>query len=135
MVKTFVFASVAGMLMVCLDGPAHAQHMNSPTTGCTEVVTVELANCLYENEREADRELNELYREVMGVLDEEDRSLLVDAQRAWIVYRDKTCAAVRAMFRRGSARGSAVSACNLSVTKQRIDDLKSAYGWRIDRMD
>ena len=114
---------------------AQAQHMNSPTTGCTQVVTVDLANCLHQNEREADRELNELYRRIMGVLDDEDRALLVEAQRAWIAYRDKSCAAVRAMYGRGSASGSAVSACLLSITRQRIDALRIGYLWRVEKLE
>lgn len=104
--------------------------MNSPTTGCTAVVTVELANCLDQKERDADGVLNALYRRIKAVLDDEDRKHLIEAQRAWLAYRDKNCAAVQAMYRRGSARGPAVSACLLSVTKQRIADLKMAYHWR-----
>jgi uncharacterized protein YecT (DUF1311 family) len=53
--------------------------------------------------QKADKELNVVYKELMGTLDEEAQALLKTSQRAWIVFRDAEAAFSADEMRGGSA--------------------------------
>ncbi len=51
-------------------------------------VTVDMRNAQGRAYESWDRELNKVYRELMTLLSAEEKSLLRDAQRAWLTFRD-----------------------------------------------
>lgn len=73
----------------------------------------------------ADKELNEVYGKVMGVLDDESKQRLKKAQRAWVAFRD-----AEATFRADAeARGGSMwplihEGIRSRLTKERVVSLR-----------
>lgn len=82
----------------------------------------------------ADAELNRAYKAAMAAMKDMDANLppelkgaekaLRTAQRAWIPYRDKACAAYGFMARGGSMESMLVGTCLADLTRKRTKELK-----------
>ena len=82
----------------------------------------------------ADAELNRAYKAAMAGMKDMDSNLppalkgaektLRAAQRAWIPYRDKACAAYGFMARGGSMESMLVGSCLADLTRKRTKELK-----------
>lgn len=130
-ILTIVFGA---FLFVSL--PAHASYSDAQEAPCQNfTVTSELTDCLSKAAAETDKELNEVYRRVRGVLGKEDQLRLVAAQRAWLSYRDQTCEASSKLYGNGSAGLPALPACLQFVTRHRILDLRNTYWWRVEKFE
>ena len=91
---------------------------NSPQT------TLEMRTCANRSYEVADKKLNQVYGQLKPKLRAKQQTRLVDAQRAWIQFRDKSCA-----FEAGDAEGGTLEPilklnCLGDVTKQRVKDLE-----------
>ena len=86
---TTLLAAAAGLLWAAT---AQAEDPDG-TSACwkTAKTQLELDQCADADARGADQRLNKAYQAVLGQLDEGERKLLVEAQRAWIAFRDKDC--------------------------------------------
>ena len=73
----------------------------------------------------ADAELNKVYKEVMKLLSEKEKQLLIKAQRDWIKFRDSHCEFEANEYEGGSIQPLIYSSCLTERTKDRIKDLKS----------
>ena len=93
---------------------AHAQ--NNDCAGQTQV---ELNACAAANLRNADSELNRVYRELLAKSSAAGKRALRDAQRAWIAYRDKHCAFETLGTAGGSIRPMLASQCLADLTLAR----------------
>lgn len=78
--------------------------------------------------------LNKLYKRVIQALSKRDsadaqnsetRELLIEAQRAWVSFRDKDCKAAYTYFAAGTIRNIAFLDCMQSRAEQRIKELKA----------
>jgi uncharacterized protein YecT (DUF1311 family) len=117
---------------ICSATIARAQHMNSASAPCRDVVvTVAMENCFAKAYKAADGELNQSYGQISKVLRPEDLQRLKVAQRLWIQFRDATCTAESNLYNGGTAAAPAYSACLEELTRQRTEDLKTIYGWVI----
>jgi uncharacterized protein YecT (DUF1311 family) len=113
---------------------AFAQHMNAAGVFCNKPSTTAAeAACFATSAETADRELNRLYEQVRSVLDTEERNDLLEAQRAWLKYRDLTCAAEYNLYGGGTGGPVTRSACMAAVTTGRIVTLKATYGSRLEK--
>lgn len=81
----------------------------------------------------SDNELNELYNLLLKSLSGENKQKLVNAQKAWVKYRDAHCQAVTDLYQGGSAFYLIKYSCLKEITEQRIVVLKSAYQERLER--
>lgn len=72
----------------------------------------------------ADKELNLVYAKVQAKLDEESRTKLKTAQRAWVAFRDAQADLDADFMRGGSAAPMLHSGSLTETTKKRIADLK-----------
>jgi uncharacterized protein YecT (DUF1311 family) len=77
--------------------------------------------------KKADKELNELYNSILNLLNDEDKEKFIDAQNAWIKYRDLHCDAATSRAKGGSAYYLFKFSCLKELTKQRITALEAAY--------
>lgn len=77
--------------------------------------------------RQADAELNRLYREIESRLaDSPDiRQGLIKAQRAWIAFRDAECRFAASGVEGGSAYPDVYAACLEDLTRARIDNFNA----------
>lgn len=72
---------------------------------------------------ELDRELNSMYQRLLKI--DPNASNLRDAQRAWLVFRDKDCLYEQAYVQPGgSAAGMYYQGCLTRHTRRRIEDLR-----------
>jgi len=54
---------------------------------------------------------------------------LLEAQRAWITYRDLACTAEGFVVKGGSMEPMVISECKTRLTRHRIDDLQQLIAW------
>lgn len=87
----------------------------------------EINQCLGQDAKEADQKLNQTYQQLIKRYDvnSPERQKLIDAQLAWIKYRDATCAFSYSRFAGGSIAPSVYSSCIKRVTEQRITDFQN----------
>src|SRR5580704_16912734 len=117
---------------ICSGTIARAQHMNSASAPCRNVVvTIAMENCFDKAYKAADGGLNQRYSQISKVLQPDDLQRLKVAQRLWIQFRDATCTAESNLYMGGTASAPAYSACREELTRQRATDLKTIYGWVI----
>jgi len=79
--------------------------------------------CHDEEFRFYDRQLNQVYRELMRRLPAEERGRLKAAERAWIKFRDLECDFEAFPMRGGSGEALFVGACLVEQTKNRLHQL------------
>ncbi|BBP71985.1 hypothetical protein PHLH6_39890 [Pseudomonas sp. Seg1] len=82
--------------------------------------------CAGQDYKAADNELNAVYKQIKERLKDnaEATKLLVDAQRAWIGFRDAECTFSSSGVTGGSVYPLVYSSCLTGVTKVRIEALK-----------
>ena len=92
---------------------------------CTDQTQNGLNACADAAWRRADAALNGAYREIVRRLkdDPATTSLLVEAQKAWIAYRDAECGFASSANAGGSMFPMAVSMCLETITKKRAAEL------------
>ena len=129
-----VIRSILAAALMMMSIPALAQ--DEPKVDCTNAQTqVELNYCSHADWEEADVELNFTYKEVRAKLAERDKEWtlggptaverLLDAQRAWITYRDAHCEVDSYSARGGSMQSMLYSGCLATLTRNRTKELKS----------
>ncbi len=106
-----VRALLAGMALFGAFGTAMAQ---------TQMQMDQQAGAKY---RTVDAKLNTLYDHLVLKLDSAQQGRLIEAERAWVKFRDAECA-----FRTGTARGGSiypmlVALCRTKLTEARIKQL------------
>ncbi|MGY9045650.1 hypothetical protein P775_00245 [Puniceibacterium antarcticum] len=99
------------------------------------VAQVEMTGCASLDYDKADAALNAVWKQAMAKAQEMDKSIgagdvpaatiLRDAQRAWIPYRDKACEAESLKARGGTLQQQLFYECLTRMTGIRTDDLAS----------
>jgi len=134
MTSKYLLPRVAILASLGAVAPAQAQHINAVDVSCRSAGTgADQSNCFNLAAKKADADLNVTYRRILGVLKGSDRQKLESAERTWLVYRDQTCAAERDLYEGGTGGLTTYPACLEAVTRHRIDDLKAAYWWRVEK--
>jgi uncharacterized protein YecT (DUF1311 family) len=130
------FAALCGLLCAAAGalGASNslAQSMNAEGETCQKAgSTVETVKCFDLAFKSADLKLNLLYARIRGVLGPDEESALVQAERAWIQYRDATCHAERSLYGDGTGSHPTYLACLAAETRSRNASLLRSYGWRL----
>ncbi|MBD2101260.1 lysozyme inhibitor LprI family protein [Leptolyngbya sp. FACHB-261] len=86
--------------------------------------TLEMRTCTSQEYQAADRNLNQVYQRLMASLPASRRQKLTVAQRAWVQYRDATCAFSSSEFEGGTFEPVALTSCFTQVTQQRTRELQ-----------
>lgn len=74
--------------------------------------------------KKADTKLNKLYKQVMKILNEKEKKLMVLAQKDWLKFRDSHCKFEIEQYEGGSIQPLLYSTCLTERTNDRIEDLK-----------
>jgi uncharacterized protein YecT (DUF1311 family) len=77
--------------------------------------------------KQADTELNKVYRQLLGSRSPEGQKKLRVAQHAWIVFRDAEAEFVRQDWEGGSGQAAAVNSTLAVLTRDRIRQLKERF--------
>ncbi len=108
-----------------LHQPAAAQG-RAPALDCSNGPQIALNECAAADFRAADAKLNTAYRAITRRLtDDPARRSLVEAQRAWIRFRDAECDFDTKSSEGGSIRPLLFSECQKRLTEQRTADLNA----------
>ena len=134
MTRLAVLTASAGLLALLLPAaPASAQQ--DPDIDCDNAtVQMELTYCAEKDWQAADAKLNTAYSAAMKSMRAMDADLpadlkgaaeaLKEAQRAWIPYRDKACAAAGFLARGGSMEPMLIYSCLAQLTADRTQELE-----------
>lgn len=95
---------------------------------CSKATTQTEINTCSQNEYiAADKELNDIYRKVIGKLNTQQKFSLIQSQKKWIVFRDDYSKIYDLVYKGGSMATSAVVRCKTDVTRARITELKTLF--------
>lgn len=90
---------------------------------------LEMNHCANLSFKAADQELNQIYQQLRNTFKQTKQNTqepqLIDAQLAWIKYRDLDCKFSADRFKGGSIAPLMYSSCQETLTKQRTTLLKS----------
>lgn len=110
--------------------PSSAQTVNCTTPTSQAEMTI----CAGRDYEAADAELNAAYKKARAAMKSYDAELpadrrgnakaLLEAQQAWIPYRDAACEAEGFPFQGGTIRPMIIAECLARLTRQRTDDLR-----------
>ncbi|MBK8283797.1 MAG: DUF1311 domain-containing protein [Ahniella sp.] len=95
------------------------------------VTTLEINDCAQQEFDKTEAELNRVWKQVMGYLDEladepdaaAAKAQLRTAQRTWVDYREQDCQAVHTMHQSGSIRTLMYLGCKTSHADRRTREL------------
>jgi len=107
-------------------GRASGQGNDTEYSACLEKangITAEMINCMLAETRRQDARLNENYKKLLSKLATERKNALIEAQRAWIRFRDTNCG-FYADPEGGSAARMAANECILNATADRAKELQ-----------
>ena len=111
----------ATLLFVLIPTGVQAQQQDP----CKGESTPEMKMCAAKRYKQADDELNKVYRELMSKLEDEGhRATLKTAQQAWLKYRDGHCEFVSYLNRGGTIYSVVLTECMTSLTNSRAKELK-----------
>ena len=105
-----------------------------PEAQCEDQKTqLDMNICSFRDYLESDIELNQTWSRIERTFDREpkkgsgqsDFEALLEAQRAWLVYRDKQCDAEAVAFEGGSMQPTVESTCLARVTRVRTEELNA----------
>jgi uncharacterized protein YecT (DUF1311 family) len=111
---------LAAINVLLLSGPTFSNAV------CDKALsTDERMGCLSKTFEEADKRLNNQYKRTMGYQNQNQKELLKEAQRVWIMFRDKNCDLIadnRAIM--GSGQNQVRLECKIIMTEQRSAELE-----------
>ncbi|BAZ30335.1 hypothetical protein NIES4074_27910 [Cylindrospermum sp. NIES-4074] len=84
----------------------------------------EINQCADLSYRNADKKLNQVYRQLLPKLPKSRQQKLIAAQQAWLKFRDSNCEFERSAFEGGSIAPSIYAGCLEAATKQRTQQLQ-----------
>ncbi|MEO1373148.1 MAG: lysozyme inhibitor LprI family protein [Cyanobacteria bacterium J06635_10] len=86
--------------------------------------TLEMRVCANNFYGEADKKLNQVYQQLKPKFGSSQQNKLVTAQRAWIQFRDESCALEGAFAEGGTLEPVLELSCLAGVTEKRVKDLE-----------
>jgi len=76
--------------------------------------------------KKADAELNKVYKQLMTMLDKNEKQLLIIAEKDWLKFRDSHCKFETAQYDGGSIQPLIYSTCLEDLTQKRIAVIKAS---------
>ena len=96
----------------------------SKTTNLVAQTQMEMNQTAYTDFKKADAKLNKIYKQVMKILNEKEKKLMIKAQKDWLTFRDSHCKFEIKQYDGGSIQPLIYSNCLTERTNTRIKDLK-----------
>lgn len=113
------------IILIAGAGSAFAQGTKK-TDPCPNAQSqAEMNDCAGRLYKSADSVLNQTYRQLVSMLDNDEKSQLKEAQTAWLKYRDLNCDFVADQYKGGTMRPMIYGFCLADVTNNRTAELKS----------
>jgi uncharacterized protein YecT (DUF1311 family) len=119
---------LAAMFLVLLfpgDPLTHGQGAKKSDPCANAKSQAEMNICAGKKYQAADTELNQIYRKLVSMLDDEEKVQLKGVQNAWLKYRDANCELVGDQYKGGSIRPTIHGLCLADMTKSRTAELRN----------
>ncbi|MGQ7944865.1 lysozyme inhibitor LprI family protein [Flavobacterium sp. WC2509] len=78
------------------------------------------------NYKKADTQLNKVYKQLMAILDKNEKTLLIQAEKDWVKFRDSHCKFEASQYEGGSIQPLIYSTCLEELTEKRIAEIKAS---------
>jgi uncharacterized protein YecT (DUF1311 family) len=115
-------------LLICATPVIAADRAKPEAVTCNNAQSqMEMNNCASIDHDKSDAKLTATYRKLVDKLDDRAKVMLRDAERAWIVYRDKTCAFETSRTENGSVHGMIRTMCLTGMIEGRIKELDAHF--------
>jgi uncharacterized protein YecT (DUF1311 family) len=121
---------VVGLFVTLSTAFAAEKELSAEYSACLDKargVTFDMIECITAETGRQDATLNNNYRLLMSKLSSDRKKALLEAERAWITFRDANCQFYADPQGGTSARLSA-NECVLNATTQRANELKLLLG-------
>lgn len=110
---------------LCLVFTFCATAQGSQKLNCDNPQTqADMYACASKAFQESDQKLNHVYKEIIAQLAPEQKTLLMKAQKSWLVVRDNHCKLYEQFYAGGSIMPLMVSNCARELTDNRIKELQ-----------
>jgi uncharacterized protein YecT (DUF1311 family) len=111
-------------LICLLASSSFPGQKGSKSDPCSEASSQpEMTECWRKEYKAADTKLNQVYRKLVLMLDDEEKSELKEAQTAWLKYRDTNCDFVANQYKGGTIRPMIYAICLTEMTESRTTEL------------
>jgi len=118
--------AITFLLLLLLAGGAVSGQRKKRSDPCAHPLTqFDMNQCAGKAYRAADATMNQVYRKLVALLDEEEKAQLKEAQTAWLKYRDTNCDFAGDQFKGGSMRPLIQASCLGDMTKRRTTELRT----------
>jgi len=119
--------SLIAFLLVCLlaGGPTLAQKKSKSAPCANASSQADMNDCAGREYKAADATLNQVYRQLVSMLDDEEKLQLKEAQTAWLKYRDANCEFVGGQYKGGTMRPMVHAMCLADMTRSRTSELRT----------
>ncbi len=121
---TLISLPILGVIVAPNLASGNSDEIAQKFTCDSPQTTSEMRVCAGQSYEKADRELNQVYQQLKPKLDASQQKRLINAQRAWIQFRDKSCAFEGAFAEGGTLEPVLKLSCLTDVTEQRVKDLQ-----------
>jgi uncharacterized protein YecT (DUF1311 family) len=119
--SSLVWAAILGIVGFLNLSSAMAQ----PKLNCANPTSnIEYKECAHRAYLASDRKLNQVYKQIISGLTGEEKQRLINAQLAWIKFRDTNCDFEVYRNRGGTGYGGFLSNCLERMTNSRIKELQ-----------
>ncbi|MCT7973697.1 lysozyme inhibitor LprI family protein [Laspinema olomoucense] len=111
-----------GLLATLIIGPILPSLAQNRPNCSSPMTQADMNSCAGQSFRVADAELNRVYNQFINNLSASRRERLIDAQLAWISYRDATCELEGESVRGGSLQPLYITTCKTGLTETRTQE-------------
>lgn len=84
------------------------------------VTTADTSNCIAEEDKVIDKQLNESYTQLLKFLSLSGQKKLKNSERAWLKFREEECKFSGHAMEGGTGEQVLISSCYLTMTKERL---------------
>ncbi|MEG4286307.1 lysozyme inhibitor LprI family protein [Microcoleus sp. A006_D1] len=125
LIISLIFLSTSSSVVF---GQGRSSSASEPAVCNQPQTQTEISNCAAALYKQADRLLNEVYKQVISKLNRREREKLIDEQLGWIRRRDPTCKnkvlSTNRIDERGSLYPTYLNGCLETLTQQRTAELE-----------
>jgi uncharacterized protein YecT (DUF1311 family) len=123
----FSMLAITSIMSIAVVQVAWGQPVNRITSqvNCSKsMVQSDLNACASQSAKLADRKLNQVYQTLIAKINQREKVKLVDAQLAWIQFRDRSCEFESSRYEGGSIAPLIQYSCIRNLTERRTKDIE-----------
>ena len=119
--------SAAVILTLCVLASAYAPGQGAKKSDpCAKALSqADMNDCWGREYRAADTTLNQVYRQLVSKLEDEEKAQLKEVESAWLKYRDANCEFVADQYKGGTIRPMISAMCLADMTNNRTAELRT----------